>query len=322
MKNLDAATARFILEQKVSFLNTLGNVSMLWWVTSVVFSLSILAGVWKFREQLVEKKWIKVIGMFGFVFFSTIVLYGVAVFLYIYFVSAEIIKYAKSLEISFNYIYAELVLFQTAITLGTITFVGILFLWTKMCFGQNEINSEEEISNNIKSKTIEPGDKLSENLNEQISASLEPIQDNENKDAKSKDTSTSTSASPLEKFKIYTDFYKFYCELPFKVGTAFSVSSTLVLFFITKLVKNDLWVVLATFLLMVVSFVIGLKLFIIEDKHIPIEQTEIDALKKELGLKTGPDIKVLRWILRLSVIGFVLPVLLLGTFVIITYWVS
>src|SRR5205085_9112413 len=35
--------------------------------------------------------------------------------------------------------------------------------------------------------------------------------------------------SGFEKLKFYTDLYKFYCELPFKVCAAYSVASTLLL---------------------------------------------------------------------------------------------
>jgi hypothetical protein len=42
----DKDNPRFLLEQKIASLNTVANVSMTWWVSSVVFCALIFAAVW------------------------------------------------------------------------------------------------------------------------------------------------------------------------------------------------------------------------------------------------------------------------------------
>ncbi len=69
-------TIRFLIEQKVSFINAASSVCMSWWVTSTLFSGSILATVWAKRNQIIEKGLVHWLGWILSVFFSSIVIYG------------------------------------------------------------------------------------------------------------------------------------------------------------------------------------------------------------------------------------------------------
>jgi hypothetical protein len=45
-------TTRYLIGQKISYVNSTVNVCMLWWVSSIVFCAYVLAAVWSMRAVL------------------------------------------------------------------------------------------------------------------------------------------------------------------------------------------------------------------------------------------------------------------------------
>jgi hypothetical protein len=121
---------------------------------------------------------------------------------------------------------------------------------------------------------------------------------------------TASRLPPPEKFKIYLDLYKFYCELPFKIGAAYSVCATLIFLLITRITTNETSLFWSAVFLLILSAVIGVTLFVIEDKYVSVHQSKIENLMQELDIEIGPNISILKWIMRLSVLFFILPLLL------------
>ena len=66
----DKDNPRFLLEQKIASLNTVANVSMTWWVSSIVFCGAIFAAVWLYRGDLFESGIMKSLGRVLLIFFS------------------------------------------------------------------------------------------------------------------------------------------------------------------------------------------------------------------------------------------------------------
>lgn len=116
--------------------------------------------------------------------------------------------------------------------------------------------------------------------------------------------------SRFEKLKYYTDLYKFYSELPFKIVAFYSVAASMILAataHVTQNLKVTGWLAI---LIVAIEVIIGIRLFTIDRKYIEPYKDEIEALVKELGLSLGPNFHVLRFILRMSVITFALvPIL-------------
>jgi hypothetical protein len=110
----------------------------------------------------------------------------------------------------------------------------------------------------------------------------------------------------FEKLKFYTDLYKFYCELPFKVCAGYSVASTLLLAVTANLTKNLRVTCWVAFLIVVIELFIGRQLYVIDHKYIEPHKAEIESLVKELGLSFGPNFHVMRFVLRLSIISLLL----------------
>lgn len=113
----------------------------------------------------------------------------------------------------------------------------------------------------------------------------------------------SNELSGFEKLKYYTDLYKFYSELPFKIVAFYSVTSLLILAataHVTKNLRVTGWLAVT---IVVIQVAIASRFFMIDRRYIQLHKDEIESLVKELGLSFGPDFHVLRFVLRISVIG-------------------
>lgn len=125
---------RFLIEQKISYLNTVGNVCMAWWVSSVVFCGSILAAVWLNRAELVESGVIKWLGFALAAFFATVVIYGVLIIRYLDRVHREVSDLASQLNFG-AFLSTEIRTFRNAMINGTSSFAIILVAWLVLWFG-------------------------------------------------------------------------------------------------------------------------------------------------------------------------------------------
>jgi hypothetical protein len=116
----------------------------------------------------------------------------------------------------------------------------------------------------------------------------------------------------FEKLKFYTDLYKFYSELPFKILAAYAVASTLILAVTANLTKNSTVVAWLNVFVVALGVFIGIKFAVIDKKYLEPHRDEVESLVKELGLSFGPNFHVMRFILRISVVSFVLLPLVAG----------
>lgn len=116
----------------------------------------------------------------------------------------------------------------------------------------------------------------------------------------------SNELSRLEKLKFYTDLYKYYSELPFKIVAAYSVASTLIIALIAHFTKDLRVIGGLAIIIVVIEVFIGIRLAMFDRKHIEPYKDEIESLMNELGLSFGPNFHVMRFVLRLSVISLAL----------------
>lgn len=120
---------RFLLEQKLASLNAVDNMCMAWWVSSVVFCGSILAGVWLQREQIVKSGILYTLGWALSLFFAGVVAFGAVIWLkYLPALGDEIFDLAKRAEYRNNF-SNELSTFRWGMFIGTGSFFFILVLW-------------------------------------------------------------------------------------------------------------------------------------------------------------------------------------------------
>lgn len=131
-------TLRFLIEQKTTYLNSVVNVCMLWWVSSIVFYGSILAAMWLKQTEL--KKWLKQdakrkvlnIGLLKGAllgFFLATALFGVAILFYSFPIQSEISALATKLGYEGNYFYNEMWGFRVAMSFGIGSFFFVCFIW-------------------------------------------------------------------------------------------------------------------------------------------------------------------------------------------------
>jgi len=120
-------TIRFLIEQKITFINTAVNACMLWWVSSIVFCGSVLGAVWLKRAELKEEQIVKWIGIILSTFFFAIAGFG---FLAIYSIGCaqtEISSLAAALRYQGDFFSTELEVFRWEC--GLVPSVSFSYSW-------------------------------------------------------------------------------------------------------------------------------------------------------------------------------------------------
>lgn len=128
---MDQEVAVSIVEKKFEFLQTYGNASMLWWVSSVVFCASLVAAVWRFRKDVIilPKGAMHTLFFIVAMFFLSIVVYGVLTQFFIEKLRQELLEAITRIEPSLNVGTFEYTVVAVLIGLGTTSFTLILVVW-------------------------------------------------------------------------------------------------------------------------------------------------------------------------------------------------
>jgi hypothetical protein len=130
---MDQDSVKFLIERKIDFLNSVAQVCVIWWASSVVFCGSILAGVWAKREELKERKLLHSLGFVLLVFFSSIVVSGyIAISRYLRNVQKEIADLTKQLGFQDEFFHTEVSSFESAMWAGISSFVIVWAAWIFM----------------------------------------------------------------------------------------------------------------------------------------------------------------------------------------------
>ena len=120
---------RLLLEQKLASLNAVANMCMTWWVSSVVFCGSILAGVWLQREEIVKSGVLFALGLTLSVFFAGVVAFGAVIWRkYLPALGGELSDLARSSGVGGSF-SNELSTFRWGMGIGTGSFFFILVVW-------------------------------------------------------------------------------------------------------------------------------------------------------------------------------------------------
>ncbi|HEX7998576.1 MAG TPA: polymer-forming cytoskeletal protein [Pyrinomonadaceae bacterium] len=123
-------TIRFLVEQKTTYVNSIINVCMLWWVSSVVFYGSVLAAVWLKQKELKEHRFIlNLLGLTLSVLFLSTAAFGLLVIRYSFQIQGEIDTLVDSLKGPDNFFDTELSGFRRAMGFGIGSFLLITLIW-------------------------------------------------------------------------------------------------------------------------------------------------------------------------------------------------
>lgn len=128
-------TVRFLIQQKMSYVNSAVNICMLWWASSIVFSGSILAAVWAKRGELGEPFFIIGLGVAIFIFFFGIADFGFMAANRLGMVQRQIAELARKLNYGElkreeNFFRTEIETFQMSMRLGGGSFALICVVWS------------------------------------------------------------------------------------------------------------------------------------------------------------------------------------------------
>lgn len=130
---MDQDSIKFLIERKIDFLNSVAQVCMIWWASSVVFCGSILAGVWAKRDELRERKLLLGLGFVLLIFFSSIVFAGcLAIYGYLRNVRREIAELAGQLGHQNRFFHTEVSSFESAMWAGISSFAIVWVAWISM----------------------------------------------------------------------------------------------------------------------------------------------------------------------------------------------
>jgi hypothetical protein len=133
-ENKMSDTARFLFEQKIKCVNTIGHVCMSWYVSTVVFYGTILAVVWWNRKDLTDSKIIPWLGVLLTAFFAGVLFYGITFVRYLARLQTEIDGFTTELGYT-GFFSNELLTFRRAMKIGTASFGIILSAWLILWIG-------------------------------------------------------------------------------------------------------------------------------------------------------------------------------------------
>jgi len=125
---------RFLLGQKLSFLNTAAKVCMSWWVSSIVFCGTILAVVW-FKRGEFEPGILTLLSIAVTIFFASFILFGMSAIWHLREFEAGInnfigkLKLDDSKQIFTDVFKHEINSIRRGIIIGIGSFILVLIVW-------------------------------------------------------------------------------------------------------------------------------------------------------------------------------------------------
>src|SRR5918912_69759 len=128
----NSETIRFLIEQKITYINSTINACMLWWVSSVVFYGSVLAAIWLKQHELKVKEQRFILDLLGSalsVLFLATAAFGVLIFWYSFYIQKDIDNLVGSLGGPADFFHTELSGFRWAIGFGICSFLLVTLIW-------------------------------------------------------------------------------------------------------------------------------------------------------------------------------------------------
>jgi hypothetical protein len=133
--NMRSEEIRFLIDQKVSYINSTVNISMLWWVSSIAFCGYVLYTVWSHKKELGPPYFILGFGIVFFIFSFFISYFGFLLAYRAGVVQGEIadladkLNSANELDIKGKFFRAEILSFQISMRIGAFSFALAFVVW-------------------------------------------------------------------------------------------------------------------------------------------------------------------------------------------------
>lgn len=118
-----------LLEQKLQLLNTIANVGMLWWVSSVVFCGSILGAIWINRHEVAGAPFFGWLSVLLGVFFFSIVLFGVCMIIATGAIRYEVESIIEAVDLAKHSRHVGFLTVQIGYAIGTTSFLIVTIIW-------------------------------------------------------------------------------------------------------------------------------------------------------------------------------------------------
>ena len=119
---------KILLDHKLSFLDTIAQTSMLWWVSSIVFCCTIIAVLWHRREDIIKIPGLNMVCFLITVLLASFPVYAIWVILGTNKIEYETKYILKTLELPTDLLF-EFTGIKIALFIGGTTFFLVLIAW-------------------------------------------------------------------------------------------------------------------------------------------------------------------------------------------------
>lgn len=129
---MDSTLVQTMLEQKLQFLDTISQASMMWWVSSVVFCATIIGAIWLKRSQWEDIPTPRLFKLLIAIFLLSVVNYGFFVAILALKVKSELHQLMAQLKIpsSMHHVFdTEFNSITMCMINGTSSFIIMLICW-------------------------------------------------------------------------------------------------------------------------------------------------------------------------------------------------
>ena len=119
-----------LLNQRIDLLNSINNIGIIWWTTTIVFSVTTIALLWRERENIgQESAIIRPLKIFLSTFFVSTVIFGVAVIFAISKIKQEYTALLTAIEEDTLIDTFAFLASQIGYGIGTVNFFIVTCLW-------------------------------------------------------------------------------------------------------------------------------------------------------------------------------------------------
>jgi hypothetical protein len=126
---------KLLLQHKLAFLGIAAQVLMLWWVSSIAFCGSVIAGFWLRRDDFVDMPSVHyiLITLTISVFLASLVAFGVWSIWSLDRLQADVVELVRRTSLE-SPGFAEFVGVKWAVLIGTSSFVFVFATWLTLCW--------------------------------------------------------------------------------------------------------------------------------------------------------------------------------------------
>ena len=133
-----------IIIAHLNYLNMVGQMGMLWWVSSTVFVFTLIKTFYNYKTQLMKRNLEKPIGVFITAFIVSIIVFGIVSCICLIRLETElrliVIKFVEFEDYDISSMFFSTIIF---LLIGTSSFIFFLIIWIIMWYHEDTFRKRE-----------------------------------------------------------------------------------------------------------------------------------------------------------------------------------